>query len=54
MSPGRRLVAAALRRIDVILPFEREINGLPADQPRRPHKEISDYTDAGSARIAAG
>jgi hypothetical protein len=50
MSPGRRLVAAALRRIDVILPFEREINGRPADQARRLHKEISDYTDAGSAR----
>jgi hypothetical protein len=42
MSPGRRLVAAVLRRIDVILPFERELNGLPADQPRRLHKEILD------------
>jgi hypothetical protein len=50
MSPSRQLVAAAVRRIDVFLPFEREINGLPADQPRRPHKEISYYTDAGSAR----
>jgi hypothetical protein len=50
MSSSRQLVAVAVRRIGVILPFERKINGLPADQPRRPHKEILDYTDAGSAR----